>query len=53
MDFIDAFIIDQVDQAEKQRIEDLGLRVRVTNTIMKTLDDKIRLAKLALECANL
>jgi LPPG:FO 2-phospho-L-lactate transferase len=53
MDFIDAFIIDRVDQAEKQRIEDLGLRVRVTNTIMKTLDDKIRLAKLALECANL
>jgi LPPG:FO 2-phospho-L-lactate transferase len=52
MDFIDGFIIDQVDQAENERIEDLGLKVMVTNTIMKTLDDKIRLAKVALECAN-
>jgi LPPG:FO 2-phospho-L-lactate transferase len=53
MDFLDVFVIDQVDQAEKRRIEDLGLKVMVTNTIMKTLDDKIRLAKLALKCTNL
>jgi LPPG:FO 2-phospho-L-lactate transferase len=53
MDFIDVFIIDQMDQAEKERIEALGLKVMVTNTIMKTLDDKIRLAKVASECANL
>jgi LPPG:FO 2-phospho-L-lactate transferase len=52
MDFVDVFIIDQADQAEKERIEALGLKVMVTNTIMKTLDDKARLAKLALECAN-
>ena len=53
MDFVDVFIIDKVDQAEKERIEALGLKVIVTNTIMKTLYDKIRLAKLALESVNL
>jgi LPPG:FO 2-phospho-L-lactate transferase len=51
-DFLDVFIIDHVDQAEKERIEDLGLKVIVTNTIMKTLDDKVQLAKLVIECAN-
>lgn len=51
-DFLDVFIIDHVDQAEKERIEDLGLKVRVTNTVMKTLDDKVQLAKLVVECAN-
>jgi LPPG:FO 2-phospho-L-lactate transferase len=53
MDFLDVFIIDKIDQTEKKRIEDLGLKVMVTNTIMRTLDDKTRLAKLALECASL
>jgi len=53
MDFVDVFIIDQVDEAEKERIEALGLKVMVTDTIMKTLDDKMRLAKLALESVNL
>jgi LPPG:FO 2-phospho-L-lactate transferase len=51
-DFLDVFIIDHVDQAEKERIEDLGLKVIVTNTIIKTLDDKVQLAKLVVECAN-
>jgi LPPG:FO 2-phospho-L-lactate transferase len=48
-DFLDVFIIDQVDLAEKKRIEDLGLHVIATNTIMKTLEDKIKLARTALE----
>jgi LPPG:FO 2-phospho-L-lactate transferase len=51
-DFLDVFIIDHVDHVEKGRIEDLGLKVRVTNTVMKTLDDKVQLAKLVIECAN-
>lgn len=51
-DFLDVFIIDNVDESEKERIEDLGLQVIVTNTIMKTLEDKVRLADLVLECAN-
>jgi LPPG:FO 2-phospho-L-lactate transferase len=53
MDFVDVFIIDKVDEADKERIEALGLKVMVTNTIMKTLDDKMRLAKLTLESVNL
>jgi LPPG:FO 2-phospho-L-lactate transferase len=48
-DFLDTFIIDTVDAAEKSAIENLGVEVKVANTIMKSLDDKIRLAKVALE----
>ena len=49
-DFLDTFIIDQVDKAEKEHIESLGVQVIVTNTIMKTLEDKVQLAKVVLEC---
>jgi len=49
-DFLDTFIIDRVDHAERKRIEGLGLQVIETNTIMKTLEDKVQLAKTALEC---
>ena len=48
-DFLDIFILDTADLMEKARIEKLGLRVRVTNTIMKSLEDKIRLASVVLE----
>ena len=48
-DFLDTFIIDNVDAAEKSSIESLGIRVKVTNTIMKSLEDKVRLAKVVLE----
>jgi LPPG:FO 2-phospho-L-lactate transferase len=48
-DFLDAFVIDHVDQAEKERIKRLGLNVVVTDTIMKKLNDKIRLAKVTLK----
>jgi LPPG:FO 2-phospho-L-lactate transferase len=47
--FLDVFVIDQVDSAEKKQIEDLGLQVIATNTIMKTLEDKIKLARTVLE----
>jgi len=47
-DFLDAFIIDRIDEAEKPRIEALGLRVVVMNTIMRSLQDKIQLAEAAL-----
>jgi LPPG:FO 2-phospho-L-lactate transferase len=49
-DFLDAFIIDHVDEAEKEHIKSLGAEVVVTNTIMKTLEDKMQLAKVVLEC---
>jgi LPPG:FO 2-phospho-L-lactate transferase len=48
-DFIDTFVIDTVDSAEKGRIEKLGIEVKITNTIMRSLEDKIRLAKTVLE----
>jgi LPPG:FO 2-phospho-L-lactate transferase len=48
-DFLDAFVIDQADRKQKKQIEKLGLHVVVTNTIMKSLEDKIRLAKVTLE----
>ncbi len=52
-DFLDSFVIDQVDGVEKERIEQLGFRVAVTNTIMRSLEDKVRLAKVTLESIGL
>lgn len=46
---LDHFIIDNVDSQQKSRIEDLGMEVTVANTIMTTLGDSIRLAKLIME----
>ncbi len=48
-DFLDVFIIDNMDQIEKKRIEELGLHVIATDTIMKSLPDKVKLAQMALK----
>lgn len=48
-DFLDTFVIDNMDAAEKVRIENLGIQVKITNTIMKSLADKVQLAKVVLE----
>ena len=48
-DFLDTMVIDVADAGEKGRIEQLGLKVRVTNTIMKSLADKVALAQAVLE----
>ena len=48
-DFLETFIIDTADALEKTRIEKLGIKVKVTNTLMKKLEDKIHLAKIVLE----
>jgi LPPG:FO 2-phospho-L-lactate transferase len=48
-DFLDTFILDTADAAEKGRIEKLGIEVKVANTIMRTLEDKVRLAETVLE----
>jgi LPPG:FO 2-phospho-L-lactate transferase len=47
-DFLDAIVIDSKDADQKQRIEKLGLAVSVTNTIMRSLEDKVALAKAVL-----
>jgi len=48
-DFLDTFILDSADSAEKDKIEKLGIEVKVTNTLMKNLETKIALAKTVLE----
>ena len=44
-DFLGTFILDTVDFAQKDKIEELGIEVKVTNTLMKSLEDKIELAR--------
>lgn len=48
-DFLDAFILDETDLKEKEKIERLGIKVVTANTIMRTLEDKTKLAIIALE----
>ncbi len=48
-DFLDTFVIDTKDIESKSRVENLGVKVKVTNTVMKSLEDKISLAKVVLE----
>ncbi len=48
-DFLDTFVIDTRDVGEKKQIEHLGINVKVTDTVMKSLDDKVGLAKTVLE----
>lgn len=48
-DFLDTFVIDVADSAEKDRIEKLGIEVEVTNTLMKSFKDKVELARTILE----
>ncbi|MCC7557466.1 MAG: 2-phospho-L-lactate transferase [Methanobacteriaceae archaeon] len=43
--FLDKFIIDVVDSHSKKKIEKLISKVMVTNTNMKTIDDKVMLAR--------
>lgn len=48
-DFLDTFVIDTKDAGLKSRVENLGVNVKVTNTVMKSLEHKVALAKAALE----
>ena len=48
-DFLDKFIIDNLDIAQKGKIKSLGISVQTTNTVMRTLQDKVELAKTVLE----
>ena len=44
-DFLAGFVIGHEDRAEREAIEKLGMKVLVTHTVMKSLDDRIALAK--------
>jgi LPPG:FO 2-phospho-L-lactate transferase len=48
-DFLDTFILDFADLKEKKQIEELGIEVRVTNTLMRSMRNRIELAKIALK----
>jgi LPPG:FO 2-phospho-L-lactate transferase len=48
---VDGWVIDEVDRALAPSIEALGCRVKVCNTIMRTLDEKAKLAQDALQLA--
>ena len=50
-DFLDVFILDQADRKREKEVRSLGCRVVVTDTIMKNLRSKTRLARVA--CAAL
>jgi hypothetical protein len=41
--------LDTVDISEKSRIEKLGVEAKATNKIMRSLEDKIDLARTVLE----
>jgi LPPG:FO 2-phospho-L-lactate transferase len=45
---VDGWVIDTIDRALAPAIEALGCRVLVRDTMMRTLDDKRRLAQDAL-----
>jgi LPPG:FO 2-phospho-L-lactate transferase len=51
-DVADVFILDVQDEPAKPQIENLGLKVCVTDTVMSGLDEKIRLAKITLEALS-
>ncbi|HEY7183735.1 MAG TPA: 2-phospho-L-lactate transferase [Blastocatellia bacterium] len=47
-DIADIFILDVQDEQSKPEIENLGLKVCVTDTVMSGLEEKIKLAKFTL-----
>lgn len=49
---IDAFIIDHADAASAKAIAALGIAVRQAQTVMRTRDDRVALARECLAFAN-
>ncbi|HWP43910.1 MAG TPA: 2-phospho-L-lactate transferase [Blastocatellia bacterium] len=52
-DFVNAFVLDEADSHLAPSIEALGMRVFVTGTVMKTREDKVRLAEAVIHFASL
>jgi LPPG:FO 2-phospho-L-lactate transferase len=50
--FLDGFVIDEADKALSAKIEQLGMRVTATNTVMNSDDAKARLARDTLALAE-
>ena len=49
-----AFVMDKIDQAQAEQVSQMGMDVLVTNTIMKTVEDRQQLAEDVLQfCGKL
>jgi LPPG:FO 2-phospho-L-lactate transferase len=48
-DFLDVLVIDGVDVGLKGAIEGLGVEVKVADTLMRSLEEKVQLARVVLE----
>jgi LPPG:FO 2-phospho-L-lactate transferase len=51
-DLLDGMVIDEQDAAQAARIEALGMRTLVTNTVMASVEDRVRLAREVLQFAS-
>ena len=51
-DILDGLVIDTQDRAQQDVIEDMGIRVYTTNTVMRNLADKAALAQQVLDFAT-
>ena len=49
---IDGLVIDREDAGLQSRLQDVGLQVAVTDTVMRSLDDRVRLARDVLDFAD-
>jgi LPPG:FO 2-phospho-L-lactate transferase len=47
--FLDGFVLDTEDAALGDEIEALGMKVSVTQTVMESLDDRVKLARVCLD----
>ena len=48
-DFIQGLVVDMVDELLMAEIEAIGIAATATNTVMKTLDDRVDLARVSLD----
>lgn len=48
-EFLDVMVIDEKDEVEEESIKSMGLKVAKTDITMRSLEDKVRVAKLVLE----
>lgn len=51
-DILDGLVIDTQDRAQQDAIEDMGIRVHISNTVMRDLADKVALAQQVLDFAT-
>ncbi len=50
-DFLDGLIIDRIDEHEAAAIEKLGIKVKIADTVMRSMQDRIDLAETTLQFA--